>query len=384
MTYDANITTGPVSFCHVIDNCTSNPLLYNSIKYSDRQRFDYQIISLRDDAGLREQMAEINIPVRSLGYVSRRDALKAFFRLYSIFRNERIKIVQTHLFESSLIGLAASRFARVPVTIFTGHHSSETPLYNRKLLTFVDGASGRFLAKHTIAPSKQMKEIFVRDLGVPASKVSVQYHGFDLTDILTRGTTDIDFRRQFRLTGKILFGAVGRLYRLKNFENLIRGFAEFAKDRDNIALAIVGAGDQTRLQSLINSLDLQESVFLTGPRTDIAAVMNSFDVLVHPSLAESFGMVFIEAFALAKPILSTSVGIAPEIIVEGENGCLMADGSVRSIVDGFARIWAVKHNWPQMGERGFAASQNFDVRKTQRECDNLYLEWLIKEFKDVP
>ncbi len=141
----------PIRFCHVIDNSTPNPLLYNSLKYSDRGRIEYSIISLGPEAGLREQMAEIGVPTRSLNYTSRRQAVAAFGQLYSAFRRDKVQIVQTHLFDASLIGLAAARAARVPITIFTGHHSHETPLHKRRLLTLVDGSSGRFLAKHTIA-----------------------------------------------------------------------------------------------------------------------------------------------------------------------------------------------------------------------------------------
>ncbi|KXK07289.1 MAG: group 1 glycosyl transferase [Acidobacteria bacterium OLB17] len=368
-----------VRFCHLLDSCTPNPLLFTSIKYSDRERFDYQVITLRSDDGLTEQMAEIGVPVRTLNYTTRKDAVGALFKLYSIFRKERPKIVQTHLFDSSLIGLTAARLAGVPVTVFTGHHSSEIPFYTSKVLTFLDGSSGRFLSKHTIAPSVQMKDTFVGHLKVPEKKVSVLYHGFDLAAWKRSARPEAQIREELKLTGKIVFGSVGRLYRLKNFENLIRGFAAFSSDRDDTALVIVGAGDQTSLRQLAGSLGLSEKVVFTGSRTDIAAVMNSFDVLVHPSLAESFGMVFIEAFALGKPILSTPVGVAPEVIVDGENGFFLKDGEPVSIAEGFRKIITERHRWSKMGENGAAAAEKFEIRKTQSLCDEMYLQWLKED-----
>lgn len=372
-------TASQARFCHVLDNCTPNPLLFNSIKFSDREKFDYRIVTLRADAGLTEQMAEIGVPVRSLGYTSRKNAFGALLKLYSIFQKERIDIVQTHLMDASLIGLMAARLARVPVTIFTGHHSSETPLYHRKLLTFVDGSCGRFLAKHTIAPSKQMRDVFVRDLKVPERKISVLYHGFDLDGWREKARQTNNFRREFDIDDKIVLGAVGRLYRLKNFENLIKGFAKAAADRSDVVLAIAGAGDRSGLQRLVDSLGITDEVFLVGSRTDIASVMQSFDVLVHPSLAESFGMIFIEAFALGKPILTTKVGVAPEIIVDGENGFLMEDGEPDSIADGITKILASKERWKIMGDNGIAVTERFEVRETQAVCDEAYLQWLRKD-----
>src|SRR5262249_54896116 len=165
-----------IKICHVIDGSNYNPLLFNAIKYSDRDRFDYTVISLEPADGLQEQMRELDVRSFSLDYTSRKQAPSTFWKLYRFFRREKIKIVQTHLFDASLIGLSAALGARVPVRIFTGHHSHETPLHGRKFLTFVDGASGRFLANHTIAPSCQMRGIFVRHHKVPEEKVEVIHH----------------------------------------------------------------------------------------------------------------------------------------------------------------------------------------------------------------
>ncbi len=369
----------PIRFCHVIDNSTPNPLLYNSLKYSDRGRIEYSIISLGPEAGLREQMAEIGVPTRSLNYTSRRQAVTAFGQLYSAFRRDKVQIVQTHLFDASLIGLAAARAARVPVTIFTGHHSHETPLHKRRLLTLVDGSSGRLLAKHTIAPSQQMKEIFVRDLGIPENKVAVVHHGFDLGDWRQKALQNQDVRKELGIEGKIVFGAVGRLFWVKNFENLIRAFSKVAPERPELVLLIVGGGDKTSLQTLIDALGVHDKVILTGPRSDIAAVMNCFDVFVHSSLAESFGMVFIEAFALGKPIVTTSVGVAPEIIVDDENGYLVNDSDADSLHSGIQNMLAARDRWTEMGRHGRTLSERFEVRDTQKRCDDLYLEWLRNE-----
>lgn len=369
-------TFNKIKFCHVIDNSAPNPLLYNSIKFSDREKVEYSIIGLRPEAGLREQMAEIGVRSRSLNYTSRTQTVTAFGQFYSAFRREGIQIVQSHLFDASLIGLTAARAARVPVTIFTGHHSHETPLHRRRLLTFVDGASGRFLAKHAIAPSEQMKEIFVRDLKVPARKVAVVHHGFDLEDWRKKASERTDIRSEFGIEGKIVFGAVGRLFWVKNFENLVRAFSVIASTRDDIVLLIVGGGDQSGLRELINTLGLSKKVLLTGPRTDIAAVINSFDVFVHSSLAESFGMVFIEAFALGKPIVSTAVGVAEEIIEDDVNGVIAKGTDQASLADAMFEMLAMRDRWPEMGENGKLRSDDFEVRETQKICDELFFKWL--------
>ena len=46
------------------------------------------------------------------------------------------------------------------------------------------------------------------------------------------------------------------------------------------------------------------------------------DVLLHPSMSEGFCNVIVESLILGLPVVSSPVGVAPELIVEGELGLL--------------------------------------------------------------
>jgi glycosyltransferase involved in cell wall biosynthesis len=368
-----------VKFCHLIDGAGFNPLLYNSIKYSDREKFEYTVISLAPEGKLHEQMAELGVRSFSVNYASRKQFVSTFWKLYRIFRREKFQIVQTHLFDSSLIGLTAARAARVPLTIFTGHHSHEVPLYKRPFLTFVDGLSGRLLATRTIAPSPDMKEIFVKNQKIPPRRIEVIHHGFDLEKWRAQSREKNDLKRELGIENKIVFGAVGRLFWVKDFENLINAFAAAAEKRDDLALLIVGEGaDREKLQNLINAKGLAKKAFLTGARTDIASVMNNFDVFVHSALAESFGMVFIEVCALGKPLISTRVGIAPDIIEDNVNGLLVAPERPEELARAMNEMLKRQKDWPQMGLINREIAEAFEIGKTQSLCDNFYFKWLNK------
>ncbi|GAH42294.1 unnamed protein product, partial [marine sediment metagenome] len=51
------------------------------------------------------------------------------------------------------------------------------------------------------------------------------------------------------------------------------------------------------------------------------------DIFVYTSLYENFGQTLLEAAAAGLPIISTPVGIAPEIVIDGETGFLVNDDS---------------------------------------------------------
>jgi len=185
------------------------------------------------------------------------------------------------------------------------------------------------------------------------------------------------FADEFGIRGKIVFGAVGRLFWVKDFTTLIDGFASAAKEREDIVLVIVGDGNERQaLQERIDRVGLTDKIKLTGRRTDIAAVMNTFDVFVHSSLAESFGMVFIEAFALGLPVISTRVGVAAEVIEDGLNGYLVATENPAEIAEAITKMLDQRRDWNQMAERCREIADGFTVRRTQAECDDFYLDCL--------
>ncbi|MBK7562740.1 MAG: glycosyltransferase [Chitinophagaceae bacterium] len=366
-------------FCHVIDAANFNPLLYNSIKYSDRSKIEYTVICLGPTGPLQQQMEDLGVRFISFKNNSRKRAISNWWKLFRFFRKEKTRIVQTHLFDSSLIGLLAAKFAGVPVRIFTRHHSHEVPLHKRKLLTFVDGISGHWLANHTIAPSMDMKEILIHSQKVPIQKIEVIPHGFDLEYWRQTAGLATGIKKELQIEDKIVFGATGRLFWVKDFETLIEAFTDFSSNRDDVVLLIVDGDDKEKLQQLVSSKGMTKKIILTGRRTDIAVVMNCFDVFVHSSIAESFGMVYIEAFALGKPVISTRVGIAPDIIRNGENGLLVATKNAGKLTAAMEKMMARQQDWKQMGMENKKIAENYAVQKTQALCDRFYLKWLDKK-----
>lgn len=67
---------------------------------------------------------------------------------------------------------------------------------------------------------------------------------------------------------------------------------------------------------------VEERVLFLGPQRDLPEFFAAADVFVFPSEYESYGLVIAEALAAGVPVVSTPVGCAPELIVDGVNGYL--------------------------------------------------------------
>lgn len=137
-------------------------------------------------------------------------------------------------------------------------------------------------------------------------------------------------RRHFGLPtkGRILL-CVGRLAWKKGVDLVLRAFSLVASQVPDASLAIAGDGDERpKLSALVHELGLDGRVFFLGyipqpPSPDLPQLYNCTDGLVLGSFHESLALVLAEALACGKPVISTPVGIAPQVIQDGVTGYLV-------------------------------------------------------------
>lgn len=128
---------------------------------------------------------------------------------------------------------------------------------------------------------------------------------------------------------------VARLIERKGLDLLLEAVSRFSNPE--IHLSIVGTGqEESNLKNLASQLKLTGMVEFHGYRSqpDLEKLYNEADLFVLPSMAESFGMVILEAMACGLPVVATNVGGIPEIIGQNENGILVDPGRVESLVEG--------------------------------------------------
>jgi D-inositol-3-phosphate glycosyltransferase len=133
---------------------------------------------------------------------------------------------------------------------------------------------------------------------------------------------------------------VGRIEPLKGVDTLIRAMS-LLKDDDVVRpvhLAIIGGdpaaspeqmtAEMARLQKLCDELGVGQTVVFLGRRDQdtLPYYYSAAQVLVMPSLYESFGMVALEAMACGTPVIASQVGGLPYLVRDGETGYTVPDG----------------------------------------------------------
>lgn len=366
----------PKKVLHFITNSCHHPYIYALAEFTDRSKFEILVGTLNSRGDLHENLEKAGIKTFALDVNKRSQFPTAIYKLARILKEKRIDIIQTHLFDASLVGLSAAKLARTPLKILTGHHSHEMPFYQGKISFKIDSFTSRFLADYIIAPSEQMKEIFVETEKVPQKKIAVVHHGFNFSGwkFSTEGRERV--RTEFSLENKIVFGAVGKIFWIKDYPTLIKAFAPVAKENKDAVLMIVGNGDQTDLRKLAKKFSIDNQIIFTGWRDDVADLLSAIDVFVHPSLAESFGLVIIEAMAMRNPVICTDVGIAREIIKDNDNGFLVPTRNASELANAMKKVIRQQDKWDQMGKVNAIKAQEFTASKMAEGYQEHYIKWL--------
>lgn len=115
----------------------------------------------------------------------------------------------------------------------------------------------------------------------------------------------------------------------KNQDLLIRAFARYVKTTGDTSstLTLPGSGKmKTHIEDLIKELDISNQVSLPGllSKDEIKNRYLQSNIAIVASSSETFGQSIVEPFVIGRCVISTPVGIAPEIIANGTNGFLFS------------------------------------------------------------
>lgn len=127
----------------------------------------------------------------------------------------------------------------------------------------------------------------------------------------------------------LVFGSVGRIAEAKNPLFQIRTFAEIHKSKPESLYLMVGDGDvRSRVETLVNELDLSDSVIMPGYLPDPAPVYSVLDCFLMPSLYEGLPMASVECQCAGCPLVVTEDIAAEALITDAIKPIPLSEGEV--------------------------------------------------------
>lgn len=368
-----------------------------------------QLRKLRDDyghdvmaflppghGGLVDKLSDAGIPYEQvqLSFGTWGSSLRlprTVLQLASALRHHRFDVVQTHLFNSMLIGRMAAWVADVPARysmIASPYHlMAHTPQWLDRSTVWMDS---------TIIPSCEKTHYLYQKMGVPSHKLALIYYGPDESLFNQKGLDSADITTEFgwpcdtqlvvhvayfypplpagRWTPKHLFGRA-----VKGHEDLVEAFAIVASEHPNAKLIFVGSGwgesgEQYRksIRQKVTEMGLDNSITFLGFRPDVRHILRRANVAVQCSLEENLGGT-IEALMIGRPIVATRVGGMVDIVIDEETGLLANPADPPDLAKAINTLLDNREFAERLANQGHRlAGQRFSLSRTVADLDALY------------
>ena len=148
---------------------------------------------------------------------------------------------------------------------------------------------------------------------------------------------------------------MGRLVKQKDLPTLLQAASLVARQRPDTLFLLVGDGEErSTLEALLTGLGLASNVSIlkgVGPE-EAPDYFAACDLFIMSSLYEGKARALVEAACAGKPIVTTAVSGADEVVVEGETGYLAPVRDPAALADRALRILADPAKAAEMGRRG--------------------------------
>jgi glycosyltransferase involved in cell wall biosynthesis len=109
----------------------------------------------------------------------------------------------------------------------------------------------------------------------------------------------------------------------------------------DVVFLLAGDGPRrTMLEQEAAELGVTERIVFLGARDDIPVLLETCDVFALPSLNEGLPLTVLEAMAARRPVIATSVGGIPEVVLDGETGILVPPADPHALAVGIRSLLA--------------------------------------------
>lgn len=168
------------------------------------------------------------------------------------------------------------------------------------------------------------------------------------------------FRQQYRLGDRPLVLFVGRKDRGKGYHTLREAIGALAAAGERVTLVSIGRPVEPPYPELPSAVDLDLGMADDPSKHNAIAAC---DVFALPSEAESFGIVYIEAWAYGKPVLCGTAPASRELVTRHDGG-LLSDGTAVDVASQLKRLLRDPAERHRQGEAGRqAVKSNYSIER---------------------
>lgn len=270
------------------------------------------------------------LPIRKKPHFS---DLANLLQLASHIRRHQVDIVHGHGAKGGVYARALHLLCGIKA-VYTPHGGSVHPLFSR----WESCLYGRIervlfpLTDYFIFESRYTATAYANLVGHTPDNMIVNYNGIQAADQqeIMRRTNALCYSSD----NSIRIGVFAMLRSIKGQKVAIDAVRLLNQRGCPVSLHLFGDGaDRQALTQLCAEYHLDHQVVFHGDVADVLPHMNAMDIVLIPSLFESFGYVAVEALTVGKYIIASRVGGLPEVLEGVTDSVLVDPGSSTQIAN---------------------------------------------------
>ena len=223
-----------------------------------------------------------------------------YVKLIKFLITHRYDIVHIHSgnfiysFNVSLI----ARLLGIKKIIVHSHSAAEQPWYMRLSKTVLNSFYRVIIDKGLAVSKESAASLFTNP-----DKAEIIKLGIDVKQYKFNQEKREQLQKELGITGKEVYGHIGRFDENKNHEFLIKVFYEIQRQQPNSVLVLVGQGPLlNKIKQQVKSLNLKDKVIFVGYKENANEYYNCMDKFIFPSVHEGLGVSIIEALTSGLPV----------------------------------------------------------------------------------
>lgn len=297
--------------------------------------------------------------------------LKAFAGLYAAFNGTPPDLVHTFFFWPVVYGRILKRLGRIGRLV----ENREDMGFNWGRHEYALLRATSSLPDRVVCVCDAVRQVVLEREGLDPGRVIVIRNGVEPASGEGRregkGREDLGLRKD-----DLVVGMVANYNRpVKGVTHFLDAIPAIVSEVPSARFLLLGGGarEGPALRRKAEALGIERFVTFTGYRNDVHRFYEAMDISVLTSLSEGLSITLLESMSHGLPVVATSVGGNPEVVVDGRTGFLVPPKDARSLADRIVTLLRDPGLRMRMGEEARRRmEENFRVRDVAHRYLHLY------------
>jgi L-malate glycosyltransferase len=341
--------------------------LCNFLEYEQNSNYEHHVAYFYGGKNV-ERLQNLKIPVYKMTGIFFLYDPVSIYRLIKLIKKIKPDVIHAALWSSTIIGRIVGKILGIPV-ICDIHGNCK---HHGKFRNFLDKIT-LSIPQKCVAVSKTINKSFVETLKISPAKICVIENGINPKEFASKKTSKKNLKFD---ENDFIVGSIGRFEKIKSYDVLIKAFALFSANKQNVKLCLVGDGtEKIYLEQLARSQQIKDKVVFTGLRTDAHTFYSIFDCFVLSSASEGLSIALLEALSFGLPIVTTHINTTHDVIENGKHGFIVPVNDPKEMAHALEHLYnnnELRQSMNVTNKR--LVKEKFHIKRTVSKYHKLYDE----------